>query len=219
MIGVFALLYGALEVPAAAEAPSASTAQSSPALKSVLSGLEQRYGKAPSLQASFVQTTTSALYGDDTQKGTVALERPDKMHWVFEGDGREFICDGKTLWIWAPKDKQVLRFKEAGKEVSAAQAVLQSLHKVGELFQAEVVSTDQMKGHVLALTPRPGDPPLFAKLTVSLDGGYGLKQVEVLDAQGTKTTLVFANVVLGTDLPDDQFTFVAPQGVEVIDAN
>jgi outer membrane lipoprotein-sorting protein len=218
MIGLLALLYAVMEVPAVAEAPP-TTAQPSPALKSVLSGLEQRYGKAPSLQAAFVQTTTSVLYGDDTQKGTVALERPDKMHWVFVGDGREFICDGKTLWIWAPKDKQVLRFKDAGKEVSAAQAVLQSLHRVGELFQAEVVSSDPMKGHVLGLTPRPGDPPLFSKLTITLDPGYGLRQVEVLDAQGTRTTLVFSNVVLGTDLPDDLFTFVAPPGAEVVDAN
>ena len=217
MIGALALLFTVLEVPAVAETPPIT--ESSAALKSVLAGLEQRYGKAPSLQASFLQTTTSALYGEDTQKGTVALERPDKMHWVFEGDGREFICDGKTLWIWAPKDKQVMRFKEAGKEVSAAQAVLQSLHKVGELFQAEVVSTDPVKGHVLGLTPRPGDPQLFTKLTVTLDAGYGLRQVEVLDAQGTRTVLVFSNVVLGTDLPDDQFTFVAPKGVEVVDAN
>jgi outer membrane lipoprotein-sorting protein len=87
------------------------------------------------------------------------------------------------------------------------------------LFVAEVVSTDPVKGHVLGLTPRPGDPQLFTKLTVTLDAGFGLRQVEVLDAQGTKTVLVFSNVVLGTDLPDDQFTFVAPKGVEVVDAN
>jgi len=184
----------------------------------VLDRLAARYADVPTLEASFVQTSRSPIYGEESQKGTVALERPDKMRWVFEGDGRHFVTDGKTLWIWSPNDKQVLRFKEAGGELTAALQVLQSLHRVRELFVVTVVSSDDVAGTVLSLAPKPGDPVYFQKLLLTLDPALSLKQVDMTDPQGTQATLVFSGVVLGKDLPDDLFTFVVPEGVDVVDA-
>jgi outer membrane lipoprotein carrier protein len=183
----------------------------------VLDRISERYQDVPTLEASFVQTSRSPLYGEETQKGTLALERPNKVRWVFEGDGRHFITDGATLWIWSPNDKQVLRFKQAGPELTAALQVLQSLHRVRELFLVTVVSSDAQRT-VLSLAPKPGDPIYFETLVLTLDGALSLEQVEITDPQGTQTTLAFSNVALGKDLPDALFTFVVPAGVDVIDA-
>ncbi len=203
----------------------AASGQSSPAAPpgpsvvadGVLDRLAERYADVPALQASFVQTSRSPLYGEETQKGTVALERPDKVRWEFDGD-RVFITDGTTLWIWSPRDQQVLRFTDAAEELTAALQVLQSLHRVRELFAVTVVSSDATTGTVLSLAPKPGDPVYFEKLVLTLDPALSLKQVDMTDPQGTHTNLVFSGVVLGKDLPDELFTFVVPAGVEVVDA-
>jgi len=188
---------------------------SSAAADGVLDRLAERYANVPTLEASFVQTSRSPLYGEEIQKGTVALERPNKMRWEFEGD-RSFITDGATLWIWSPRDKQVMRVEAVADELTAGLQVLQSLHRVRELFAVTVVSTDATAGTVLSLAPKPGDPVLFQKLLLTLDPALNLKQVDMTDAQDMQTSLVFSGVVLGKDLPDDLFTFVVPEGVEVV---
>lgn len=198
--------------PAPATAPAAAAAENA-----LLDRIQAKYAPVGVLRAKFVQTVGSTLYGEDRQEGTLVLERPGKMRWEF-GDGRKFVCDGQTMWIYNPADKQVLKLRNVGEQAATANAVLQSMHRLKELFDVAVVSSDPKVGHTLSLTAKAGQEQQFEKLELVLDRELRMSEVKLTDAFGARTTMTFTDVVLGGTVPPDVFTFVVPDGVEVIDS-
>lgn len=197
--------------PAPAPGPAAS-------VDALVKAVEARYAGVEVLRAGFVQTTKSPLYGDEKQSGTLVLERPTRMRWEFEGDGKLFVADGTTMWIFNPADKQVIRFTDYAAQASGAESVLQALDKVGQRFDVTVVSSDATAGSVLSLQPKAGETPQFKKLLLTLDASLVLRKVEITDPFDTVTLIEFSDVKLGGEVPPETFLFRVPDGVEVIDA-
>jgi outer membrane lipoprotein carrier protein len=174
--------------------------------------VEARYAEIEVIDAKFQQRTASSIYGEDIQQGSVTLKRPMKMRWDF-GD-KQFIMDGKTLWVYSIPDKQVLRYDTSGGPVDPMYSLLGSLDKLGALFDAALVQSDS-NGHVLDLTPK-GEAE-FKKVRLELSEALLLKKVSVTNPMGDPVELVFSEVKMGGDASDAQFTFKAPEGVEVVD--
>jgi outer membrane lipoprotein carrier protein len=187
-----------------------------PALDTLLAQLTRKYAPAEVLRGTFVQTTGSP-YGDQTQSGTVVLKRPGRMRWEFAGDGKQFVSDGSTLWIYTPADKQVIRVQGFGSQAATADAVLQSMDKLGQLYQVALgVNTSQ--SHELILTPKPGEDAQFSKLVLKLDAQLVIDEVVITDPFSTVTRLDFQTLEVGGAVKDDVFTFRVPAGVQVVDA-
>lgn len=200
---------GAAVAPAAAVPPAAVT--------KLLDQIQARYAPVSVLRGTIVQTTGSPIYGQQVQKGTVVIERPGKMRWEFE-DGRRYVSDGATMWIYTPADKQVIRIRNFGAQAATADAVLQSMHKLRELFDVTVVSSDPKVGHELSLAPKPGQDAQFKKLGLKLDPQLAFDEIRITDPFDTVTVMDFTSVELGGTVAPDVFTFQIPEGVQVIDA-
>jgi outer membrane lipoprotein carrier protein len=183
----------------------------------VIEAVEARYTNVETLAAQFVQTTKSPVYGDETQKGTVTLKRPSKMRWTFADGSKEFITDGSTMWIYNREDKQVIRYKDFGSSASAADSVLQSLDKIDELFQVELVSGDATQGATLLLKPK--EPGQFKNIQLSLGEEMALQRVVITDPFDAVTDIQFEELKLGEKVEDTTFSFTVPDGVEVVDAS
>lgn len=183
-----------------------------PELDALLKQLTVKYGPITVLRGTFVQTTKSP-YGDQTQSGTVILQRPGRMRWEFTGDGKQFVSDGSTLWVYTPAEKQVLRLKGAGQQVASTDLVLQSMDKLGTLYQVALGPAKE-----LILTPKPGEEAQFTKLVLKLDAALMIDEVAVTDPFGTVTRLDFTKLEAGGAVPADVFTFTIPAGVQVVDA-
>jgi outer membrane lipoprotein carrier protein len=181
----------------------------------VIAKVEAKYGPVTALKASFTQITRSEALGDQQQSGRLAVERPSKMRWDFAGYGRQFITDGSTMWIYNPADKQVLRYSDFSTAAATADALLQSLDKLSELFDVELRGTEP--GPVLGLRPK-GEQSQVKELQLSLTAELLVSKVQIVDGFGGITELAFENVELPDDIPDEQFTFTVPEGVEVVDA-
>lgn len=205
------VLLGSERASATEPVPAASAVRDT-----LLDKIGAKYKPIEVLQASFVQTTKSA-YGDDQVKGTILLKRPGQMRWEF-ADGRQFVSDGQTLWIYTPAEKQVLKIANFGEQAATADLVLQSMHKLRELFEVQLVSSDAVAGHVLALTPKTGQTAQFQKLTLALDSTLLLDKVTITDDFGTNTLLDFEGLVLGGTTKPTDFQFQVPPGVTVIDS-
>src|SRR5688572_6389790 len=100
-----------LALAVAAEPGPAPSPPPSAEVDALVHRVEARYQAITTLKAGFVQTTRSPVYGDDTQNGTLWLERPNHMRWAFDGerDGKLFVADGTYLWISTTADKQVVK--------------------------------------------------------------------------------------------------------------
>lgn len=204
MLGAFTLLASAVLVPSAHAADATE----------VIAKVEAKYAEVNALKASFTQVTRSEALGDQKQSGTLTVERPSKMRWDFEGDGRQFITDGSTMWIYNPADKQVLRYADFSQAAATADALLQSLDKLSELFDVELQSSDP--GPVLGLKPKREEGQV-KQMQLTLTPELVVSKVEIEDAFGGTTLLAFADVELADDVPDERFTFVVPEGVEVVE--
>ena len=181
----------------------------------LLERVKSHYASVGAMHADFVQETRSTALGVISQRGTLRLERPNKMRWDFS-DGRAFVGDGHTLWMYAEADKQVIR-SEGSFQGSTSASLLQSLDRLDVFFEVEdVTSADATAAHVLALTPK--EQGQFVQLSLHLNAQLDLVRVETKDVLGGTTVLTFLNLTHPQDILDEVFVFRVPDGVRVIDA-
>src|SRR6516164_3149614 len=85
-------------------------------LEPLLKGIEERYNKAKTLQADFVQTYTNR--GRKTiEKGALYLRKPGRMRWQYSTPaGKLWVSDGEYVYAYDPEDKRVekSKLKDAG---------------------------------------------------------------------------------------------------------
>lgn len=175
--------------------------------------VEAKYADVTTLKADFVQTNTSELFGEEVQKGELLLKRPAMMRWAF-GDEKQFVTDGKSMWIYTAADKQVIEYADISGNRTAADSLLQSLDKLDEFFTVKILASDDAKGHSLQLTPK--EEGQFKNLKLSLDAELTVSGVVMTDAFDNVTDIAFSKVELNAPAEDSAFQFKAPEGVEVI---
>lgn len=201
--------------PAPVSAPAASEGAAAGDTEAILGRIQKKYAPVEVVQAAFAQTSTSPLYGAAEQSGTLTVQRPKKMRWDFTGDGKQFISNGKMMWVYSKADKQVIRYTDFGSQSASADAILQSLDKLGELFEVTVLDGEGVR---LGLVPKDeASAAQVKRITLQLSDALDLQQVEVLDAYEGVTTLRFESVKLGGTVPASTFEFQVPDGVEVVD--
>ena len=181
----------------------------------LLSRVKAHYASIETLQADFVQETRSAALGVVRQEGKLRLERPNKMRWDFQ-DGRVFVGDGKTLWMYSHEDRQVIR-SQGSFEGSTSASLLQSLDRLDVFFEVTEEAGNGEQG-IQVLSLKPKEQGQFVGLTLYLDDKLQLKKVESRDVLGGTTVLTFANLQHPSDVDDGVFVFAVPDGVRVIDA-
>ena len=201
---VLSLLLGCFALVASAAEPEA-----------LISAIEGKYKDVTVMQADFTQTTRSELFGAEQQRGDVTLKRPSMMRWNFTNE-KQFVTDGKTMWIYTRADNQVIKYDDISTSTSTADSLLQSLDKLSELFQVDVESSTE-ESHTLMLSPKEENSQL-KKIRLTLGAGYLVDHVVITDAFDNVTELQFTNMKLNAQVPDTMFKFDIPAGAEVITA-
>jgi outer membrane lipoprotein carrier protein len=177
--------------------------------------IEARYASIRTLSAEFVQKVSSPIYGDDSQAGTLLLERPNRMRWQFTGEeGRLFVADGQWLWMYSPADRQVVKAPQV-EGAGGTDVLLESLAHLSERFTPTFTPPPPGGTWHLVLVPRDPKHP-YRRYEVGLSADFSLEQLILVDPQNTVTRLDFRAVQLGGVPPGDAFTFVPPPGVEVV---
>lgn len=217
---LIALAVLASVVPASFAAPPtpASTSGAQPTVADVVAGVKATYKSASSVRADFTQVVRSVAMGtEDRQRGKIAFEQPRKIR-VEMGQpiSAVFVSDGRTLWSYSVKDKQVLETPELG--TGSMGISLDDLGRIDELFNVTLLPERPSKpGHTVQLTPRQAGAFKSLQLTVSKQK-YVLQDLVLVDQMDNVTEMNFTMVRLNGDIPDSDFVFVAPPGVQVIKA-
>ncbi len=207
-----------LVVPAVlAASPSGSTA-AQPTVSEIVAGVKSTYKSASSVRAEFTQVVRSKTMGtEDRQRGRISFEQPRKIR-VEMGQPvtAVFVSDGRTLWSYSVKDKQVLETPEIG---SGGMGIsLEDLGRIDELYNIVLMPERSSKpGHTVQLTPRKPGAFKSLQLTVTKQK-YVLQDLVLVDQMDNVTEMSFTGVRMNGDIPDSEFSFVAPPGVQVIKA-
>jgi outer membrane lipoprotein carrier protein len=171
--------------------------------------------RANNMTADFSQMTLSSN-GASLQEatGSVVLKRPGMFRWHTDPPAEQLlVSDGEQIWLYDPDLEQVT-IQKMDKRLTHTPALLLSgdVSALEENFNITVVESGDVSEFLL--TPKANDT-LFDNLRLSFLGGK-LNDMQMSDAIGQRTNILFHDVTLNQGVQQGQFTFDIPPGVDVI---
>ena len=208
------ILAAFLAVPMQARpAPAAPVPQDAQAL---LASFDARSLKIRDFTAKFTQTYRSGALGRAiTETGTVKVKRPSRMLFEYAAPEKKlFVADGDSYYFYVPRDKQVMVQNQRGDRRATARILAEG--KLRDHFDCVGEEPDPL-GRKLVLVPKDGEKDAdVTRIAVVLDASLRLLALEIRDAEGSTSRLVFHGFKENVGLKDAEFRFDVPQGVEVI---
>lgn len=185
-----------------------------PARATALEALQAFVDQAKSGRASFVQTI-SAPDGAKTQRSSGRFEflRPNRFRFSYDKPFEQLIvADGEQVWLH-DLDLEQVTVRPIAQALGATPAALLAGGKVDQDFKLEALpDADGLQW--LRATPRQAEGGIQA-LKIGFRGAT-LAEVEIQDAFGQRSRLVFSGVELNVKLGPERFRFSPPKGADVI---
>jgi outer membrane lipoprotein carrier protein len=184
--------------------------------KAMLEELRKTYESTKDLSGGFVQTShISAASMERVVSGKVVFKKGGKMRWTYEGDDpQEIVSDGKTLWIYQVRDKNVLR-QDLTKLPPSNRFALDLLSGFQGLTDSfDVTACGES---CLELRPREARAEL-TRIVLQLEPkNREVRSVTTEDALGNRTRVDLKDLRWNRGVKDEIFNFKAPKGVEILD--
>lgn len=205
------LLICALAVSAApAGVPSISDA--------LIARVEARYNNAQTLSVHFDESYSLLGRKRPPESGTLTLRKRGKMRWDYtRPEGKLFISDGKTIFLYTAGDNRVEKVPLRDTEDMRAPLafLLGRLELKKEFRDFEV--REQPEGAVLTASAKTDRLPYkTVEMLIAPDGA--IRQLQVAGRDESLLSYVFRDEKLNVPLNDSIFHFTIPAGAEVVDA-
>ena len=124
------------------------------------------------------------------------------------------ISDGKTLWVYSVTTKSALETPDAGQGTEMG-TLLEDLTRLDEVFEVTLMDDKSKPSHTVKLVPRKAGN--FKSITLTLSKQkYLLQEIVLTDQLDNVTEMDFLNLRFNQDVPDSEFVFVPPAGVQVV---
>ena len=205
-------LAASLAVPVQAVAPKTTSAPQD--AQAVLTNFDARSRTIRDFTAKFTQTYRSGALGRAiVETGTVKVKRPSRMLFQYVApDKKLFVADGDSYYFYVPRDKQVMVQNQRGDKRATARILAEG--RLLDHFKCVGEERDTL-GRKLILTPIEKDANV-TRISVVLDAQFRLLALEIQDAEGSTSRMVFDGFRENVGLKDSEFRFDVPKGVEVI---
>lgn len=190
----------------------------------LVQALAATYKDVTSLRADFVQVVRSPVAGEQKQRGRVQVKKPRKARWEFVSEPQsQFITDGKQMWLYTPASKQVIVMNDLSEAGGADLGMLlDDLSKLDQKFNLRLLAgggADRGRSYLVEATPKDAAAK-FKKVELEVSRKkFMLERVVITGTMGEVTELAFTGIKLNTAIPDADFSFQAPAGVQVISPN
>ena len=184
----------------------------------VLGKVQEKYAGLEDASAEFTQTV-SFKYAkiEQTFTGTVMMKKGNKYR--VESQQQTLVTDGHTVWVYTPVNGQVLI--DSYRENTSAFSPEKFLVGLPKNFHATYIE-DNTSGSgpnvVLKLQPKSDSQKSVKSLKVWIDpANWSIAKVEYFDLNETRTVYSMSAITFNAGVPEKQFTFTVPPGVEVVD--
>ena len=165
-------------------------------------------------KATFRQTVTSKDGRVKESVGTFSFQRPGRFRWSYDKPFDQLIVgDGTRLWIYDRDLNQVIVRAQAAALGSSPAALLAGDNALDRDFAlADAGTTDDLA--LIEAKPKSQDTG-FASLRIGFRDNLP-RRMELRDAFGNVTTLVFESFERNAHVAPGQFAFVPPPGADVV---
>lgn len=195
---------------------STAHAQTEASVDSGYQALDRFFNGLQSLQAEFAQSVQDSRgQSIDKSTGKLAIKKPGKFRWDYaKPNAQTIVSDGERIWLYDPELEQVT-IRRADLSLNGTPAMLLSGQtNLRDSFEIEHV--EQRDGMtVINLEPKRNDTD-FKLLQVALRKDQ-LVAMSLTDKLGQTTLLQFQQLKRNTAVPESQFKFSIPKGVDVVD--
>ncbi|MBI3072029.1 MAG: outer membrane lipoprotein chaperone LolA [Deltaproteobacteria bacterium] len=175
------------------------------------------YEKTRSFSATFRQVYTYKVYKrKQISSGRVYFKKPGLMRWDYlKPTKKEFVADGKTLWIYQADENQVTEQEFRADRLSSSVSFLWGKGKLAEEF--DIKAGEPLGGlDVLELVPKKSESH-FKKLYFHVDRETGrVMKTIVFDPVGNTNEMTFSRIEENPALKPSLFTFRIPKNANVI---
>jgi outer membrane lipoprotein carrier protein len=182
--------------------------------------VDRRYNAMRSLQAEFAETYSGAGM-TRTESGTLLLRKPGQMRWDYEQPhSKLFVTDGHTAWFYVPGEHQARR--TSVKQLDDLRSPLRYLlgkTKLEKELDGLSLASDQKPmnaGDVVLRGVPKGMRDRVEQTLVEVAPDGLIVRIVVEELDGSQTEFRFHQQKENVQVPDQQFHFVPPPGVEVV---
>lgn len=178
--------------------------------------VQSTYEATQSLRLEFQQKTyVELLEREVSKKGSAQFKKPGKFAIRYEGNrARQYLSNGKTLWVFEQGDSQVQETKLDDDSIPAeALSFLGGLGKLKRDFAVEEISEtkqarlklDKNKLRWLELTPLKKRSSIQSLVMGFDPKNYWAREVYLFTESGNLSHYEFLEVKAGEEMPDKQF--------------
>jgi outer membrane lipoprotein carrier protein len=189
----------------------------SPSAQEVAKRVDLHYNRLHSLKAGFTESY-EGLGLRRSESGTLTLLKPGRMRWDYSSPaGKLFLLDGKYAWFYSKGDPQVQRIP--AKHLDDLRSPLRFLLGHTELEKELSGLTLQSANGRFVLSGQPkGQELRVRRLSITVSAEGVITGIEIEEADGALTRFSFTMEQNNAPLSPENFRFVAPAGIPVVDA-
>lgn len=178
--------------------------------------LKQRLDAIKHYEARFVQTIIDASSDRQQQMmGQLKIKRPKQFRWETEEPfPQQIISNGHRLWLY-DIDLEQVTIKTLNQELDRTPAVLLSGNLDGIEANFDVSQRTLAKGEVEFTLKAKQHEANFKQFQFVFKNGQ-ISAMHLFDQLDNLTEILFSNIQQNRALSDAHFTFLPPEGVDVI---
>jgi len=198
-------------------ATAIASANPTPDVHAIAQAVDARYNHFHSLRADFTEIYRGGGM-ERTESGTLWLKKPGKMRWQYRSPREKlFLSDGKDAWFYLPGERQVRRTAvKKLDDLRSPLAFLLGKTKLEKELQALSLAPLATKDVVLRGVPK-SLADRVSQVLLEITPQHWISRIIIEQVDGSVTEYRFTNQRENVAVPDQQFEFAVPDGVEVID--
>lgn len=201
--------------------PSLSSARiTTDSIHKAITNIQSRYDRVDDLTANFTQKTYVAVMNKNVDSsGTIRWQKPSKFFINYNGaKPKQYICNGKNIWIYVPGDTQAEMYKVSDKTIpKEALEFMKGFININENFN---IPGWKKIGNTTEFTfiPKSRDT-VYSKLKCLFGGDNLLTEVTIYNRSGNVSTYKFSGTQTNTSINNAVFEFKKPKGVKIVKSN
>lgn len=191
-------------------------------LDSILKEMDKRQKEIKDLQANFSQEKVLELLEEKLiSQGRMKYKKPDRMSWeYFEPDPLLMIIKGQRMWLYYPDMKVAEKYnlEKSGETLGLFTGFGKSMDYLKKNYQIRLLE-EKKDFCSLELIPRKEEELRYvSRIVLWIDTKeYWPIKTKIFEPNGDTTLIEFKNIEINTEIPDSEFEFQVPKGVEVVE--
>ncbi len=186
-------------------------------IETIINKIQKVYDSTNSLKAKFIQTNIIVNRANPIEaEGTVFFKKPGMMRWNYSlPEKQKIISNGRKLWVYQPRFKQVMVSKVPIQNRGIGQNFLSGMGRLRENFIIRLEKTDK-DNFLLSLKPKIAQANM-EELFLSINKkNFYVTETKIRDSFGNVTIVKFSKIRINPEIPSSLFKFKIPKGVRKV---